>query len=149
MFSAEGEHDGLYWKTADNEPLSPIGPLLADASDEGYTRKAGAPFQGYSVTIALERPGASGDQSIYADRIELSNIKPRFNFPDLSGNIRIDRDWGHLQFASIVRKIGWVDTSGNPINLGGSVVGWGVNLSSNLKVSKTNLATLRKLCAGG
>ena len=95
-----------------------------------------------SVTIALERPGASGDQGIYADRIELSNIKPRFNFPDLSGNIRINRDWGHLQFASIVRKIGWVDTSGNPINLGGSVVGWGVNLSSNLKVSKTNLAKL-------
>ena len=95
-----------------------------------------------SVTIALERPGASGDQGIYANRIELSNIRPRFNFPDLSGNVRIDRDWGHVQFASIVRKIGWVDTSGNPINLGGSVVGWGVNLSSNLKVSKQNLAKL-------
>ena len=37
------------------------------------------------VTIALERPGATGDQGTYADRIELSNIRPRFNFPDLSG----------------------------------------------------------------
>jgi DcaP outer membrane protein len=65
-----------------------------------------------SVTIALERPGASGDQGVYRDRIELSNIQPRFNFPDLSGNARIDRNWGYLQTAAIVRKIGWVDTAG-------------------------------------
>src|SRR5579862_980776 len=94
------------------------------------------------VTIALERPGASGDQGVYADRIELSNIRPRFNFPDLSGNARIDRDWGYVQMAGIVRKIGWVDTSGNPINLGGSAVGWGLNLTSNLNLSKKNVAKL-------
>ncbi len=95
-----------------------------------------------SVTIALERPGASADQGLYANRIELSNITPRFNFPDLSGNARINRDWGHVQIAGIVRKIGWVDTSNNPINLGGSVVGWGVNLSSNVKFAKKNVAKL-------
>jgi hypothetical protein len=95
-----------------------------------------------SVTIALERPGGSGDQGIYADRIELSNIKPRFNFPDLSGNARIVRNWGYLQMAGIVRKIGWVDTSGNPVNLGGSAVGWGVDLTSNLDLSKNNVAKL-------
>jgi DcaP outer membrane protein len=95
-----------------------------------------------SVTIALERPGASGDQGVYADRIEPANIHPRFNFPDLSGNARIVRDWGYVQMAGIVRKIGWVDTSGNPINLGGSVVGWGLNLTSNLNLSKKNVAKL-------
>ena len=95
-----------------------------------------------SVTIALERPGASGDQGVYADRIELSNIQPRFNFPDLSGNARIDRNWGYLQTAAIVRKIGWVDTSANTTNLGGSVVGWGINLSSNLNLSKKDVAKL-------
>ncbi|HWZ52879.1 MAG TPA: DcaP family trimeric outer membrane transporter [Granulicella sp.] len=95
-----------------------------------------------SVAIALEKPGASGDQGVYASRIELSNITPRFNFPDLSGNARIVRNWGYLQTAAIVRKIGWVDTSGNPVNLGGSVVGWGVNLSSNLNLSKKNVAKL-------
>jgi hypothetical protein len=94
------------------------------------------------VTIALERPGASGDQGTYAGRIELQNIRPRFNFPDLSGNVRIERDWGYLQVASIVRKIGWVDTSGNTPNLGGSLVGWGVNVTSNLNLSKKNLAKL-------
>ena len=95
-----------------------------------------------SVTIALERPGASGDQGVYRDRIELSNITPRFNFPDLTGNARIDRNWGYLQTSAIVRKIGWVDTSANTTNLGGSVVGWGINLTSNLNLSKNNVAKL-------
>jgi FtsZ-binding cell division protein ZapB len=101
------------------------------------------------VTIALERPGASGDQGVYADRIELQNIHPRFNFPDLSGNARIERDWGYLQVASIVRKIGWVDTSNNPVNLGGSLVGWGVNVTSNLNLSKKNLAKLAVVYGDG
>src|SRR5271168_2168138 len=95
-----------------------------------------------SVTIALERPGASGDGGVYAGRIELSNITPRFNFTDLSGNARIDRNWGYLQTAAIVRKIGWVDTSANTTNLGGSVVGWGIDLSSNLNLSKKDVAKL-------
>ena len=95
-----------------------------------------------SVTLALEKPGGSGDQGVYADRIELNNIRPRFNFPDLSGNARIVGNWGYLQMAGIVRKIGWVDTSGNAVNFGGSVVGWGVDLTSNLNISKNNVAKL-------
>src|SRR3954471_5924411 len=35
-----------------------------------------------SFMVALERPGASGDQGVYAGRIELSGIKPRFPVPD-------------------------------------------------------------------
>ena len=38
-----------------------------------------------AVTLALERPGASGDAGVYADRIELQNIKARFPLPDFSG----------------------------------------------------------------
>src|SRR6476469_9410701 len=33
---------------------------------------------GTRVTLALERPGASGDAGVLADRIELQSIKPRF-----------------------------------------------------------------------
>ena len=95
-----------------------------------------------NVTIALERPGASGDQGVYADRIELSNITPRFNFPDLSGHFRIMGNWGYLQTAAIVRKIGWNDTSNNTTNLGDSVVGWGINLTSNLNLGKNTVAKL-------
>ncbi len=44
------------------------------------------PKQGeHTVMLALERPGASGDQGIYADRVELTDITPRFPLPDFSG----------------------------------------------------------------
>jgi len=66
VFSTEGKHDGLYWKTVDNEPPSPIGPLLADASDEGYTRKAGVPFHGYIFRpLTRQGPAAKGGARDY------------------------------------------------------------------------------------
>ena len=34
FLSAEGKQDGLYWKTSDNDPPSPIGPLIADAAGD-------------------------------------------------------------------------------------------------------------------
>ena len=34
--SDSGKQNGLYWETAEGEPTSPAGPLLAQASDEGY-----------------------------------------------------------------------------------------------------------------
>jgi len=58
--SSEGKQDGLYWKTAENEPLSPIGPVLAFANGQGYNIKQGesAPFHGYFYRI-LTKQGAS------------------------------------------------------------------------------------------
>ena len=51
--SDEGQHNGLFWKTADGEPESPIGPLVADAAGQGYRRPQGenAPFHGYYYRI--------------------------------------------------------------------------------------------------
>jgi hypothetical protein len=39
--STAGQQDGLYWKTDDNQPPSPIGPLIADASSQGYAAEQG------------------------------------------------------------------------------------------------------------
>ena len=48
ILSDEGKHDGLYWKIGANEKESPIGPLVADASKEGYgANSRGNPFHGY------------------------------------------------------------------------------------------------------
>ena len=101
------------------------------------------------ITLALERPGASADQGVYADRIELQGVKPRFNFPDFSWQARIIRDWGYLQLAGIVRKIGWVDTNKDAFNLGGHAIGWGLNLSSNLKMGKRDVAKLEVVYGDG
>jgi hypothetical protein len=56
--SSDGKHDGLYWKPTAGEPDSPLGPLAARASAEGY--KSGAadapmPFHGYFFRILTEQ----------------------------------------------------------------------------------------------
>jgi hypothetical protein len=50
IFSDEGKRNGLYWKAAENEPQSPMGPLVAAAVAEGYAKaQAGppTPYRGY------------------------------------------------------------------------------------------------------
>src|SRR5215831_12600189 len=49
FMSTKGKRDGLYWETTADEPLSPLGPLLAQARREGYKRTAGTPipYHGY------------------------------------------------------------------------------------------------------
>jgi hypothetical protein len=86
-----------------------------------------------SVIVALERPGASGDAGILADRIELQNIRPRFPMPDVSGAFKWTRDWGYARVAGIYRLINWDDVLVDRFELSGDAHGWGINLSSNLK----------------
>jgi len=62
IFSDEGQHNGLYWKAADSEPSSPIGPLVASAVAEGYAKSrdsAPTPYRGYYFRI-LTRQGKNG-----------------------------------------------------------------------------------------
>ncbi len=68
LFSTEGKQDGLYWKTDDNEPPSPVGPLIAGASHEGYTKKVGepTPFHGYIFRLLTRQgPAARGGARDY------------------------------------------------------------------------------------
>lgn len=99
------------------------------------------PYKGKnSLTVALERPGASGDQGLFADRIELQGIKPKLAWPDLTGNVRFDRDWGHVQFSGLVRSIRWVDTNDDDaLDLGGSALGLGGSVSSALNFGKNDV----------
>jgi hypothetical protein len=56
--SSKGKRDGLYWPTAAGEPESPIGPLIAQATAQGYKTGSSAPipFHGYYYRI-LTRQG--------------------------------------------------------------------------------------------
>ena len=99
------------------------------------------PVRGLSkLTFAIERPGASNDQGIYKDRIELTNVKSRFPLPDFSAEYRSGHNWGYIELAGMLRYIKWEDQNNFPvINLSGSAVGWGLNLSSNVKLNKSSV----------
>jgi hypothetical protein len=89
------------------------------------------------LVIAAERPGASADQGVYAGRIELQDVKPRFPMPDISGHLRLAGSQGHIQIAGMYRRIQWDDVAVSETrDLTGSENGWGVNVSSNVKMSK-------------
>jgi hypothetical protein len=54
IISDAGQHNGLYWKAAEGEPQSPIGPLVASAVAEGYAPSrdsAPTPYRGYYYHI--------------------------------------------------------------------------------------------------
>jgi Protein of unknown function (DUF2950) len=57
--SDDGKQNGLYWKTADGQTASPLGPLVAAAASDGFTPQAGKqePFHGYLYRI-LYKQGA-------------------------------------------------------------------------------------------
>ena len=86
-----------------------------------------------ALTIALERPGASADQGRFEDRIELQGVRPHFNLPDLTANVRWTRDWGHFQVAGLLKRVAWRDINDDEFDLSGSAVGAGLNLTSALK----------------
>ena len=46
--SSAGRHDGLYWPVKAGEPDSPLGPLVVQATGEGYKKQKGpTPYHGY------------------------------------------------------------------------------------------------------
>lgn len=92
-----------------------------------------------SITIGIERPGASADTGTYADRIELDGVKAKFDLPDFTGNFRMQRDWGHVQFSGILRKISWVDTNDDDIDLSDTVWGYGGSVTSALNFGKNDV----------
>ena len=57
--SSEGQQDGLYWKSAADGVVSPLGPLVASAEQYLQLRKAGEPFHGYYFRILNEQGAAA------------------------------------------------------------------------------------------
>ncbi|MFZ0198668.1 MAG: DUF2950 domain-containing protein [Candidatus Sulfotelmatobacter sp.] len=63
LISDPGKHDGLYWETSAGETPSPIGPLVASASQDASRESADQklqPFQGYYFKILRTRGSKSG-----------------------------------------------------------------------------------------
>ncbi|MCM3880044.1 MAG: DcaP family trimeric outer membrane transporter, partial [Vicinamibacterales bacterium] len=99
------------------------------------------PIQGDTrLTLAMERPGASGDAGVAADRIELQNVKGRNPMPDITGEYRMGGKKGYVEVAGVVGKMNWDDVLPDQYDLSGSATRWGLNFSSNVKLgSRTTL----------
>lgn len=95
------------------------------------------------LTVALERPGASGDQGVYANRVELQDVKARFPLPDLSAEYHRAMSFGYVEVAGMLRKIKWDDMGSDQLDLAGDAIGWGINLSSNLKATANDTLRLQ------
>jgi len=102
FISTPGQHDGLYWETAPDEPPSPLGSLVAEARAEGYGSKnasaqndAGAsnssggrrPYHGYFFKILTRQgthaPGGAYDYIINGNMIAGHAL---IAYPDKWGN---------------------------------------------------------------
>jgi DUF2950 family protein len=57
LHSHPGRHDGLYWKVAEGQTESPLGPLAARANAEGFqqTAEKPEPFHGYFYRIVTQQ----------------------------------------------------------------------------------------------
>ncbi len=102
------------------------------------------------LIFAAERPGASADGGVYADRVELQGVRAKFDMPDFSWQARFMRKWGYVQFAGIFRKISWVNTAANPqFDLNGDALGWGINVTSNINFTKNDVGRFAFLYGEG
>lgn len=62
LMSTEGKQDGLYWPVAEGEAESPMGPLVAQAAEEGYSkesRAAGNSYHGYRYKLLTAQGDAA------------------------------------------------------------------------------------------
>jgi hypothetical protein len=76
LLSTPGKKDGLYWPTAEGEPESPLGPLVADAHAAGYrrgTKEGSTPYRGYFFKVLTSQgpnaPGGAADYIVNGEMI--------------------------------------------------------------------------------
>ncbi len=83
--------------------------------------------------IAIERPGNDIDSGNVRliEGFEDAQIQNDETLPDLTAQYRYGGDWGHLQFAGILRKVGF-EVRETPADRwsSGSETGWGINFGS-------------------
>jgi Protein of unknown function (DUF2950) len=76
FISDAGQQNGLYWQSPQGSPRSPLGPLVAFATEEGLTIKPEStqPFYGYYFRqLELQGPAAKGGAKPYVVNGRMTN----------------------------------------------------------------------------
>jgi Protein of unknown function (DUF2950) len=74
IFSNQGQQDGLYWRAANGEPQSPIGPLVAAAVPQSFAQSqaaeshdASTPYRGYYFHLLTGEKKKGGHAKSYLE----------------------------------------------------------------------------------
>jgi hypothetical protein len=99
-------------------------------------RYTGRPAEGLAWAVSLEAPNSVIDTGKLSqvDPALGTGVTPHNRLPDLVGSLRLERDWGHVKAAAILREVGFqtsTTASGNPSN---AKTGYGLNVSGTLKL---------------
>ncbi len=99
----------------------------------------------HTFAVALEKPGNDidpGQVRLITDELG-ANIQGDEELPDLTGHYRYVGDWGHVQVAGILRRVGY-ETVGIPgtNEPADSKMGWGVDVTSNIKTTAKDVLHL-------
>jgi hypothetical protein len=92
FISEPGTRNGLFWKTGEHEPPSPLGELAAEAAAEGYTsQRSGAanrrPYHGYHFRMLTSQgPNAPGGKKSYLSGENLTGGFAVVAWPAVYGN---------------------------------------------------------------
>ena len=90
-----------------------------------------------NLTLALERPGASGDAGRLRRPYRAAEHQGPLPAARLHRRVHATaRKWGYVRVAGALRKINWDDMLDDQYDLSGSATGWGLNFSSNLKLGE-------------
>jgi len=97
-----------------------------------------------NATVSIENPGSSGDAGVFADRVELQNVRGRYPYPDFAGHYRHGDKWGHVQVSAVLRYIGYDDLLPNDaFDLNGHVWGGGISGSGVIKATPDDTLRLQ------
>ncbi len=98
----------------------------------------------HELAVAIEAP--SNDVDPGAIRIldpELAaNLQGDQKMPDFTAHYRYAGDWGHIQLAGILRRVGYETLGSTNNEPKGSKLGWGVNGTTNIKLFKKDVLHL-------
>jgi hypothetical protein len=104
-----------------------------------------------TFSVAIEKPGNDidvGQFSRYEDQ-GLANFQANNEIPDITAQWRTVQDWGHLQIAGILRKLG-VENIANPANIvKHDDTGWGVDVTASIKVGEKDKVLLGFVTGAG
>jgi hypothetical protein len=91
---------------------------------------------GMTVALSLEAPNSALDTGKITDidPALASSISSRNRLPDVVASFKLERDWGHVRAAGILREVGYHNPSAPDGEPSGQKTGYGLNVSGTWKL---------------